>query len=121
MESKRQKKFSQLILEEMVSIFTKEAKDIIGNAFITLTDVKVTPDLGSARIYISLQFIENREEVLKALNDNQAFFRGILGNRIKKVVRRVPGLIFFEDNSLDEANKINRLLDDLDKSKDTTE
>ena len=121
MESKRQKKFSQLILEEMVSIFTKEAKDIIGNAFITLTDVKVTPDLGSARIYVSLQFIDNREEVLKALNDNQAFFRGILGNRIKKVVRRVPGLIFFEDNSLDEANKINRLLDDLDKSKDATE
>ena len=67
MESKRQKKFSQLILEEMTKIFTKEAKDVIGNTFVTLTDVKMTPDLGQARIYVSLQFIQNRDEVLLSL------------------------------------------------------
>ena len=113
MESKRQLKFAKLILEEMVAIFTKEGKTIFGNAFITISDVKMTPDMGLAKIYLSLQFIENKDKLVAALNDNSGFFRGILGKKIKHSVRIIPNLKFYEDNTLDEALKMNQLIDKL--------
>lgn len=113
MESKRQLKFAKLILEEMVAIFTKEGKTIFGNAFITISDVKMTPDMGLAKIYLSLQFVENKDKLVAVLNDNCSFFRGILGKRIKRSVRIVPNLKFYEDNTLDEALKMNQLIDKL--------
>ncbi len=121
MESKRQQKFSKLILEEMVAIFAKEGKTIFGNAFITISDVKMTPDLGLAKIYLSLQFIENKKELIQALNSNSAFFRGILGNRIKRSVRIIPELRFYEDDTLDEALKMNALIDKLNISSEDSE
>lgn len=114
METKRQQKFSKLILEEMAAIFAKEGKTIFGSAFITISEVKMTPDLGLAKIYLSLQFIENKDEVVLALNDNSSFFRGVLGKRIKQSVRIIPNLKFYEDDTLDEALKMNQMIDKLD-------
>lgn len=113
MESKRQQKYAKLILQEMASIFMKDGKKVFGDAFVTLSDVKVTPDLGLAKIYLSLQFITNREEVLVAINNEASFFRGLLGNSIKKVARTIPELKFYEDTTLDEATKIDKLLSGL--------
>lgn len=113
METKRQQKYAQLILEEMASIFMKEGKQILGEAFVTLSDVKMTPDLGVAKIYLSLQFISNRAEVLKALTQNTNFYRNALGKRIRKVARTVPELRFYEDDTLDEAAKMNDLMNKL--------
>ena len=113
MESKRQQKFSKLILEEMVAIFSKEGKTIFGDAFLTISEVKMTPDLGLAKIYLSVQFIENKDELIQALNDNSPFLRGVLGKRIKRAVRIIPDLRFYEDDTLDEALKINQLIDKL--------
>lgn len=97
----------------MASIFMKEGKQILGEAFVTLSEVKMTPDLGVAKIYLSLQFISNREEVLKALTQNTNFYRNALGKRIRKVARTVPELRFYEDDTLDEAAKMNNLMNKL--------
>lgn len=97
----------------MASIFMKEGKKIFGEAFVTISDVKVTPDLGLAKVYLSLQFITNRDEVLQAVNNESKFFRGLLGNSIKKVARVIPELKFYEDTTLDEATKIDKLLSGL--------
>ena len=113
MESKRQQKYAKLILQEMANIFMKEGKQIFGDAFITISDVKMTPDLGIAKIYLSLQFVTNRDEVIEAVNTQQSFFRGLLGNSIKKVARTIPELRFYEDTTLDEASKIDDILNGL--------
>jgi len=113
MESKRQQKYAKLILQEMASVFMKEGKKIFGEAFVTISDVKVTPDLGIAKVYLSLQFITNRDEVLNAINNEASFFRGILGKRIKHVVRTIPQLNFYEDTTLDEATKMDELINGL--------
>ena len=114
METKRQQKFSKLILEEMVAIFTKEGKTIFGNAFITISEVKMTPDLGLAKVYLSLQFIQNKDELVAAINDHSPYLRGILGKKIKRSVRIIPNLKFYEDDTLDEALKMNQMIDNLD-------
>jgi len=113
MESKRQQKYAKLIKEEMASIFMKEGKKIFGDAFITISDVAVTPDLGLAKIYVSLQFITNRTEIVDAMNNEQKFFRGLLGSKIRKVARTIPELKFYEDNTLDEASRIDEVLKGL--------
>jgi ribosome-binding factor A len=113
MDSKRQQKFSKLILEEMASIFQKEGKEILGTTFITLSGVKMSPDMSIAKIYVSLEFVQNKKEVMQALNTNASFFRGHLGNRLKNSMRIIPQLKFFEDDSWQEAVKIDNILKSL--------
>lgn len=113
MDSKRQQKISKLILEEMADIFLHKGKEVFGNAFLTLSDVKVTQDMGIAKVYITLEFIQNKQEVLDALNNNVSFFRGHLGKRLRNSMRIIPEIRFYEDNTWEEATKINKLLDGL--------
>jgi ribosome-binding factor A len=113
MDSKRQQKFSKLILEEMASIFLKDGKEVFGTAFLTLTDVKISPDLSIARIYVTLEFIQNKKEMMKLLNDNSSFFRGHLGKRLRNSMRIIPDLKFFEDDTWQEASKMDKILKDL--------
>jgi ribosome-binding factor A len=121
MDSKRQQKFSKLILEEMADIFLRDGKEIFGNAFLTLSGVRVTPDLGVAKIYVALEFIENKTEVLDALNKNAAFFRGHLGKRLRNNMRIIPELRFYEDDTWQEASKMDKMIKDLNIPPETKE
>lgn len=113
MDSKRQQKYSKLILEEMADIFLRNGKEVFGNAFITLSGVRVSPDLGIIRVYVALEFIENKAELLNQLNQNTSFFRGHLGKRLRNSMRIIPEIRFFEDDSWQEATKIDSLLKNL--------
>lgn len=114
MDTKRQQKYAKLILEEMADIFLRDGKEVFGSAFITLSGVRVSPDLGLVKIYISLEFIQNKEEIILALNQNNAFFRGHLGKRLRNSMRIIPEIRFYEDDSWEEAKKIDGLLKGLD-------
>lgn len=110
MDSTRQNKFSKLILKEMAVIFSRDGKNFYGNAFVTITDVKVSPDLSLARIYLSLFKEKEPQKLLETIKLHVKEIRKILGNRIRNQVRIVPDLQFFIDDSLDYAERIDNLM-----------
>ena len=78
MESKRQQKFSKLILKDLSDIFQREIPDILNGNFVTITVVRISPDLSSTRVYCSVLLAPNPAEVIKNLNANKS---AILINR----------------------------------------
>lgn len=115
-ESKRQKQFSGLIQKDLSEIFQRNGAGITGNskAFVTVTNVHMSPDLSVARIYLSFMLSENKQALLDAINMKKNEVRRQLGNRIGKVVRVVPELVFYLDDSADYAAHIDSILADLD-------
>lgn len=113
-ESKRQRQFSSLIQKDLSEIFQRNGAHIVGSkAFITVTNVIMSPDLGVAKIYLSFMLSENKQALLETINMKKSEIRRLLGNRIGKVVRVVPELIFYLDDSADYAARIDALLEDL--------
>ena len=112
MDSTRQLKFARLIQKEIGAIFLKEGKSLYGSSFVTVTGVKITPDLSKARIHISV-FQNKGEEVLRNLQIHNRELRKILGERIRNQARIIPELEFFIDDSLDYADKINNIMKDI--------
>lgn len=110
MESTRQHKFSRLIQKEIADIFLREGRGLIPNAMITVTEVRVSPDLSVAKIYVSLFPPNTRDAAFESLQHHVSEIRKHLGTRIRHQARVTPELVFFLDNSLDEADRIERLL-----------
>jgi ribosome-binding factor A len=113
MESKRQHKYSKLIQKEIGEIFQKEAKHLLGNSFVTVSRVLVSPDLGLAKIYLSF-LLEKDKPVFEKLNDKKSELRKHLGNRIGKSVRIVPELALFVDDSASYAQHMDQVISSLD-------
>lgn len=114
MESKRQQKFSRLIQKELADIFQREVPHLFGGAFISVSVVRVSPDLGLARVYISLLRAQNAEATLLEVRANTKTIRHMLAQRIKNQVRIVPELAFFLDDSAEYAARIDKLFDNLE-------
>ena len=110
MDSTRQLKVSRLIQKELGEIFQRETRLLFGNALITVTQVRVSPDLGIAKVYVSLFNIPDNKELLKLIQVHTKEIRMKLSERIKKQVRIIPNLVFFHDDSLDYAMRIDELL-----------
>lgn len=113
MDSIRQQKYAKLIQKELGDIFQKEGRSWLGPHFITVTGAKVTPDLGLARVYLSVFKAPNPKEILKNLNTHKTEIRGALGRRIGKQARIIPDLEFFIDDSLDYAEKMDAIFKNL--------
>ena len=113
MESKRQQKFSKLILRDMGEIFQKEVPHLFGNSFITVSDVKMSPDLSVAKVWLSF-LMADAEEMLEKVKAHKSELRKRLGMRIGKQVRIVPELVFIVDHGAEHAQRINDILSDLD-------
>lgn len=116
MEGKRQQKFARMIQKELGNIFQRDIKNILGQAFVTVTQVRVSPDLSVARVYLSVMMVPNKENFLKNITEKKNIIRKELGNRIGKISRIVPDLHFFLDDSVDYAEKIDRLLKEVNSS-----
>ena len=110
MDSTRQLKVSRLIQKELGEVFQQETRILFGNALITVTQVRVSPDLGIAKVYVSLFNVPDTKVLLKLIQANTKEVRMKLSGRIKKQVRIIPNLVFFLDDSLDYAMKIDALL-----------
>ncbi|MCE3259619.1 MAG: rbfA [Bacteroidetes bacterium] len=110
MESVRQQKVNKLIQKELAEIFRSNAKTMFGGAFITVTVVRVSPDLGTAKVYISIMATKDRDAIFKLVETQNYLIRKKLGSVIGKQLRVVPELSFFIDDSLDYAMKIEELL-----------
>lgn len=110
MESVRQQKVNKLIQKELAEIFRSESRSMFGGAFITVTVVRVSPDLGTAKVYISIMATKDKKAIFKLVEDQNYQIRKRLGMIIGKQLRVVPELQFFIDDSLDYAMKIDELL-----------
>lgn len=110
MASIRQNRVEGVIKEELSTFFQRHASDICQGAMVSVTIVRVTPDLSLARIYISIFLGPDKKKVLKSIQDNTRKIRGEIGKRLKNM-HRIPELAFFIDDSLDYAEQIDKLLD----------
>ena len=110
MESTRQNKISRLIQRELADIFQKESRNMFMGTMISVTVVRISPDMAMARAYISIFPTDNRKEVLKQIRIANPKIRGLLGRKVGKQLRVVPELEFYIDDSLDYIDNINSLL-----------
>ncbi|MDR1876929.1 MAG: ribosome-binding factor A [Flavobacteriaceae bacterium] len=116
MESNRQKKINQLLQEELSEIFRKQSVEIGKGILISTTEVKISPDLGVAKVYISIFPSQYREPLMKEINELNSRFRKILGTKLAKHLRQIPELIFYLDTTLDEVEKIEKALKGEDEN-----
>ena len=110
MESTRIQKISRLLQKELADIFRLIGGGILPGKMISVTVVRVSPDLGLAKVYLSIFPSDKQAEELKAIESEKSKVRNELGLRIKKQVRKIPDLHFYIDDSLDYAENIDRLL-----------
>jgi len=110
MESTRQKKVSRLILKEMAEIFLRKGNEMAPGKMVSITKVRVSPDLSYAKIYISIFPSANQEETLNAIKDHSTRLRFELGHKVRTQLRIVPEITFFIDDSLDYIDNIDKLL-----------
>ena len=109
MESKRQQKFGRQIQKDLSDIFQKDFRDIFGRGMVTITDVKVSPDLSIARCYLSFLLVDKPQEIVDALNEKQKAIRNVLAGKIRHQVRIIPYLSFYLDDTAEYAAKIDAL------------
>lgn len=110
MTSTRQYKVSRLLQKELGQIFQREGKTMFAGRMITVTEVRITQDLGQARIYLSIFPTATRDLFEKTVGEHSQHIRHELGMRIRHQLRMVPELQFFLDDSLDYIENIDRLL-----------
>ena len=111
--SKRQQKFANLIKDELSKIFNRQFSAEFAGKIVTITDVVMSPDLGLARIYISIFPVKPSDELLEFIESNKSKVRGALGRVIGKQVRVIPELAFFLDTTAEKAEKMDKLIDSL--------
>jgi len=109
MSTIRQSRIEGVIQEELSMLFQRNARDLCLGAMVTVTIVRVSPDLSSAKCYLSIFAGPPKEEVLQNVELNAARIRGDVGRRLKNM-KHIPSLSFYIDDSLDYATKINELL-----------
>ncbi|HEX8041817.1 MAG TPA: 30S ribosome-binding factor RbfA [Chryseosolibacter sp.] len=111
--STRQHKFGRLIQKELSEIFQRDKRGILDNAFITIADVKMSADLGVAKVYISMMLAKDKQRILEKLNRGKGEIRKALGERIRNQARIIPELIFIIDETEEKAHKIEELIKNL--------
>lgn len=109
-ESTRQKKVARLILKEVADIFLRKGSEYAPGKMISITQVRVSPDLSFAKIYLSIFPSANHDDILKTVQDHSHKIRFELGHKVRSQLRIVPDIAFFLDDSLDYIEKIDKLL-----------
>lgn len=110
MDSIRQNKVARLIQRDLSEMFQQECREYAVGAMLSITTVRVSPDLSYAKIYVSIFPSKRSESVLNSLEEHNKSIRFILGKKIGKQMRIIPELRFFVDDSLDYIDKIDELL-----------
>ena len=109
MEGKRQAKIARLLQRELSEIFRRQTA-AMGNVIVSVSAVRVTPDLSIAKVYLSLFPPEKSNEILENIKRQSKTCRYELAQAVKQTLRKCPDLQFYLDDSLDYAENIDRLL-----------
>jgi len=116
-EGKRQKQVGALLLEEISDIFQRLGLGMMEGGLVSLTAVKVTPDLLEARIYLSFFQVKDAAAALKKIEERSWEIKRELATRVKHQLRRIPILQYFQDDTLEHASKMEELFRKLNADK----
>lgn len=106
----RQEKVSKQIQKDMADIILLHNRELAPGKILTVTEVRITPDLGLARILISAFPSENNADIVKELNDKKGLYRNELSKKMRHQLKKMPEIEFFLDDSLNYIEKIDNLL-----------
>ncbi len=111
----RQKQVGEMIKRHFSLLLQQEGSYIYGTeAFVTVTNVKMTPDFNTAKIYLSIFNTENKQEVILEMENSYSRLKQALVHRIGKQMRRMPELQFYIDDTLDEMFRVDTLFQRLE-------
>lgn len=116
-ESKRQKQVAGLIQEEMNDIFRRLGLGMTDGGMVSISSVKITPDLLEARIYLSLFQVQDADATMAKIEDRAWEVKKELASRVRQQLRRIPELRFFKDDTLDHVFKMEELFKKLNEEK----
>jgi len=108
-ESKRQKQVGALLLEELSDIFRRLGLSMVEGGLVSLTAVKLTPDLLEARVYLSLFQVKDAAAAMKIIEDRSWEIKRELAARVKHQLRRIPVIQYIYDDTLEHADKMEAL------------
>lgn len=118
-EGKRQRQVAGILQQDLNEIFTRLGLNMIDGGMVSISSVKVTPDLLEARIYLSFFQVEDREDTMKKIESQAWEIKKILADKIKHQVRRIPVLNYFEDDTLDHVFKMEEIFKQIEADKKT--
>lgn len=110
MASIRLEKIERLLQKELSQVFQQLSRNLFGGALITVTQVRISPDLGVAKVYLSLYLTADKKKLIETVTEHKNEIRKELGLRVGKQMRVTPYMTFFLDDSLDYLENIERLL-----------
>ena len=116
-EGKRQKQIGGLLQEELSSIFQRLGLNVIDGGLISISSVKLTPDLLEARIYLSFFQVADAAQTMKKIEDRAWEVKRELSARVKQQLRRIPELRFFRDDTLDHVFKMEEIFRQINTDK----
>jgi ribosome-binding factor A len=119
-EGKRQKQIAGLLNEEMNTIFQRLGLNMLNGGMVSISSVKVTPDLLEARFYLSFFQVNDAADALKKIDDRHHEIKKELAARVRHQLRSIPVLKFFQDDTLDHVFKMEELFKKMNK-KDNNE
>lgn len=114
MDSTRQQKYARLIQKDLGEILQKDTKSLFGGSFITVTTVRVSPDLGIAKVYLSFLQAGQKEKLLDNINEQSKAIRKMLAEKIRNQARIIPHLHFYLDDNVEYASHIDQILSKID-------
>ncbi len=115
MESKRQKQVAELVKRNFSVVIQEESPNICGSkVLITVTNVKLSPDLSYAKIYLSIFNTDHKQEPMLLLQEEMPILKSKLAQRIRKQVRIIPEIALFYDDTIDEMYRIDDMMKRLE-------
>jgi ribosome-binding factor A len=108
--SLRQNKLGRLIQKELSQIFLTGCNGLFSGAIISITSVRMSPDLTLAKVYLSIFSTSGNDVVMETIKSNHKQIRHLLSQKIKNQIKKIPEIAFFPDDSLDYFDNISRLL-----------
>ena len=115
MDSTRQAKYARMIQKDMADIFLREGVRLFGNMFISVSQVRVSPDLGYVKVYLTLMNDKEPEKTIALIRLHNKELRTMLASRIRNQVRKIPEIEFFYDDTLDYVEKMEKIFEELHK------
>ena len=116
-EGKRQKQVASVFQAELNDIFMKMGLTMFNGGMVSIADVKVTPDLLEARVYLSLFQVENPALAMKHIEERAWEIKKLLGEKIKSQVRRMPVMHYYLDDTLEHVFKMEALFKQINDEK----
>ena len=114
-EGKRQRQVAGIIGEEFNDIFRRLGLNMIDGGMVSISSVKVTPDLLEARVYLSFFQVKDDKATLKKIEDRAWEVKKEFANRTKSQLRRIPVFHFYADDTLDNVFKMEELFKQIEK------